>query len=433
MRLSRSAHSRRNPKKHLLILTLKHSSVTTFEEHIDHAAHTVTYLADPKAAEYVSRYRGEVAELVQVADPTDVEGQIFPAAAAIFGRHGPADAVFTSSEYDLLTAARIRERFGIPGMTEARTLAFRDKVVMKEQLSGTGVAVPRFTAPATLDAIAALTAGTGYPVVLKPRQGMGSRGIHVLTDSSQLPSAVREIDPNAYECEEFVHGPIYHVDGLMGASGLRFLTLSRYVNSCLDATRGLPLGSVMVDDPELRRMAAELTETALTALELRDNAFHLEFILRDGRTPVFLEVGARAGGGQIQPVTEELYGVDLLRTWVALQLGEDVELPSALHPVGGWLVIPEPCEPPYRVVDIEPLAGRVPHLYHEQVPHPGEVFDAARLRRDRWPGGRFRYAGPSTRAVERAVRDTIRHYRLEAVGLGGGPARGELTSRSLLR
>ena len=39
--------------------------------------------------------------------------------------------------------------------------------------------------------------------------------------------------------------------------------------------------------------------------------FHLEFILHDNE-PVFLEVGARQGGGEIVPMLKQIYGVDLV-------------------------------------------------------------------------------------------------------------------------
>jgi hypothetical protein len=65
------------------------------------------------------------------------------------------------------------------------------------------------------------------------------------------------------------------------------------------------------------------------------------------------------------------------------------------------------------------------------VPTPGDVHDADVLRRERWPGGRFRYAGPSTADVEKAISQTIAHYRVVAGAAtdGGTPRPARFTAR----
>ncbi|HEV2374545.1 MAG TPA: ATP-grasp domain-containing protein [Streptosporangiaceae bacterium] len=371
----------------------------------------MTYLTDAIGARVIERYQ-KSANIVVVDDPADTDGEVCRGAAELFRRHGGADVVFAASEYDLLTAARIRDKFGIAGMSESHTLYFRDKVHMKQRLCEAGIETPRFAECSSPAVVAEMMGEVGGPVVLKPRRGMGSRGIHIIADEAELARAWPLIDPPTYECEEFVPGPIYHIDGLVHAGRLVFGTASKYVNTCLQAQGGMHLGSFVVDDEILSRTLKTFAVKTTTALELDKSAFHLEVILRNGQTPVFLEIGARIGGGQIRAMTKDVYGVDLLREWVNLQLGEKTELRVNDHSVGGWLVAPAPGTPPYRVLDAEHLSDHVPCLYHEELPEPGELYDAARLRTDRWPGGRFRYAGPSSALVEHAITETIQRYRV---------------------
>jgi biotin carboxylase len=399
--------------KHVLIVSLHRSSVTSFERHLDHAAHAVSYVTDSIGAESVMRHRHKAAEVIVVGDPEDIEGAC-AAARKIVQRVRPADVVFAPSEHDLLTAARIRDRLGVLGMTESQTLDCRDKVRMKRRLRASGVPTPRFAACHVQEDVARLVREVGYPLVLKPRRGAGSRGVLVVEDDAALTRAWKSIEPETYECEEFIPGPIYHVDGLIHEGKLTFSMVSRYVNTCLQSAHGLPHGSVVIDDPDLQRELTAFTSRSIEALGLENSAFHLEVILRDGSSPVFLEVGARLGGGEIKPMVEDLYGIDLLRAWIDLQLGEGRELRRSSDLIGGWLVVPPPCGPPYEIVDVRALRGRIPCLYHETLPRTGEVYDQAMLRQDKWTGGRFRYKGSSTSEVEQAITETIELYRVRA-------------------
>ncbi len=409
-------------KEHLLIVMLAGSSVIRLTEHIDHSRAMVTYVTDRARAAVVMSGRDHVADVIVVDDPADLAAEVIPRIERLFRRLGTADAVFAPSEYDLLAAATIRDKFGIPGMTGAQTLCFRDKVRMKQRVSAAGLAVPRFSECGSLAEASDFADSVGYPLVLKPRRGMGSRGIHVVSDRRELTAAWPQINPAEYELEEFVTGTIYHVDGLVYGGRLAFGHVSRYLRTCLDTAHNrVPLGSVAVDDPVLGPALRDFAMSCLTALALQAGAFHLEIIL-NGAKPVFLEAGARVGGGQIRFVFQDLYGIDIMREWAGMELGRQPVAQATSGLFGGWLVVPPPCEPPYEVVSVTQLAGRVPYLYYEALPLAGEVYDAERLRLDRWPGGRFRYAGPSTSSIELAIEDSIRLYELKVRSPGAGLA-----------
>ena len=398
--------------KHVLIVSLHRGRVMRFDRHLDHQSHAVSYVTDPAGAETLLAHGDNIAGLVVVGDDASAES-VLQAAGTIFRRHGLADVVFAPSEYDLLTAARIRDRFGIPGMTESQTMMVRDKVHMKERLQGAGISTPRFSDCFSRNRVMRFIQEVDYPVVLKPRRGAGSKGIGIIGNEAALARAWETIDPQSYECEEFVPGPILHIDGLVHRGRLLFSMVSRYVNTCLEAAQGLPLGSVVIDDKDARESLTDFAGKSIRALELDNGAFHLEVILRGGAEPVFLEVGARIGGGEIKPMVENLYGVDLVREWLNCELDLVEEMPVSFRPIGGWLVVPPPCSPPYEIVRVGSLLGRIPCLRWEALPHMGETHDWRHLQHDRWPGGRFQYAGSSSQEVELAIRETMDRYELE--------------------
>ena len=63
-------------------------------------------------------------------------------------RHARIDQVECLWEPYMVLAARIREELGLPGMTVAQTLPFRDKELMKQVLDDAGIRTPRHAAPA---------------------------------------------------------------------------------------------------------------------------------------------------------------------------------------------------------------------------------------------------------------------------------------------
>src|SRR5207245_2148698 len=105
------------------------------------------------------------------------------------------------------------------------------------------------------------------------------------------------------ECEEYIEGDIYHVDGLAVAGEILALKPAKYLNTCLDFARGRPLGSVGVDNASVVEEMASFTGRVLAALGLVTGAFHLELIRRPsppgGEQVVFLEIGGRVGGAEI--------------------------------------------------------------------------------------------------------------------------------------
>lgn len=54
------------------------------------------------------------------------------------------ERVLSLSEYELLDAAQIRERFGITGPTPAQVEKVRNKVIMKAMVAAAGIRVPEF-------------------------------------------------------------------------------------------------------------------------------------------------------------------------------------------------------------------------------------------------------------------------------------------------
>ena len=247
------------------------------------------------------------------------------AAEELIIRHGLARIVVLA-EADILRAAEIRRRLGIPGQSPEDALHFRDKTLMKRAVSGVDIAVaPHREVRSALelhDAVAEL----GYPCVVKPPHGRGSSGVSVLDNEGELRDFLRS-GPFSdrgrtypWLVEAFLAGEQYRVDGVCRNGRVVFSAVAVYVNTHLDFLDGGYMGSVMlpVESQEAQtilELARAVMEDALPAF---DGAFHLEaFLTPDG--PVFSEVGSRIGGGSINEEVELSYGFNLVEESILAQ------------------------------------------------------------------------------------------------------------------
>lgn len=354
--------------------------------------------------------REAVHELAVVPD-LDLD-TILPVATGMAARLGGFAGVVGISEYDLVTAARLREHFGTGGYDLDTVHRFKDKIVMKSAVASAGLRVPRFLPLAPSIGAEMVVDAVGLPAILKPRSGAAAAGVELVRDIGGLRELMTVVDVASHECEEYVEGEILHVDGIRRASGFHFVSVSAYVNNCLDFTDGVPLGSVLLDAGPRHDRVVAFAAACLDALRLADGPFHLELIERPTGELVFLEIGLRPGGGEITYVHDEMFGVDLVGEAVRATLGLPPQRSrdrfAAAHGVG-WVLVPEPGPYPSELVDRPSMLGVVPEVYREILPAVGTVFDGSGGYTH--IGGRFHLRGDDERALRRAVADIFDRYR----------------------
>lgn len=386
----------------LLILNRHSDPFAEYDRYVDHQEHEVSYVTVPDHVPMVRQVSRHLEVLPSLGD----EQQVLRAAERCHREAGPFDAVFAQSEFDLLTAAAVRELLSVPGPGVQATRLFRDKPRMKEAVADAGLRVPRFTPVTSLAQVVEFARTCGGGVVAKPRTGAASGGVVVIEPGTDPAAALAGVDLAEYEAEEHVSGPIWHVDGLRYQGRTSFQVSSQYVGTCYGFARGEPLASVVRLD-EKADLVGTFASRCLDALDLRDGPFHLE-VIESADGPVFLEVGARVGGGEIPFVLHDVYGVDLVGDWFRVLMSQPPRtLPEeAPREHAGFLMLPEPVG--QTLVSRQSLLERVECLYAEVLPEPGYHFDGTGGYDELL--GRFRYRGPSAKHVSDAVVETLRTY-----------------------
>lgn len=263
--------------------------------------------------------------------PDDAGAELVVHAAAHLGRRRKLHALIALEEFDVITAALVREHLRLPGMDCARARVFRDKLAMRVRAGEKGLRVPEFVPLFNFQEVGEYMNSVPPPWVLKPRSDVSSSGVRRLEEAEQVWRAIDALDARPalqdrssyYLLERYIAGEVFHVDSIVEDGEVTFSGASRYGRPPLNVvqeggvftTHTVEYGSH--EHTELTRLNVEL----LHALGLERGAAHAEFIrgAEDGEL-YFLEVAARVGGAHIAETLEAASGFNLWREWARVEV-----------------------------------------------------------------------------------------------------------------
>jgi biotin carboxylase len=253
------------------------------------------------------------------------------------------DRIVALDEFDMETAATLREHLRVPGMGLTTMRYFRDKLAMRMRALDRGVRVPDFVPVFNHNDIRYYLENVRGPWVLKPRQEASAIGIKKIHNSDELWTILGQLGDKQsnYLLEKFVPGEVYHVDSVVSENDVVFANVSKYGKPPMNVAQGggvfttftVPRGTDA--DTGLRTINRELT----AALGLMRGVAHTEFIQahEDGHF-YFLECAARVGGAYISEMVEAATDINLWREWARIEIaGGDgtYKLPSVREEYAG--------------------------------------------------------------------------------------------------
>jgi len=107
------------------------------------------------------------------------------------------DAVLTDqTDIPVATAAWIAEAMQLPGIGYECALRFTNKELMREACRRLGVATPEFCASDSLNSLTAWAQEVGYPIMIKPVDNQGSRGVRRVNSPAGLERAFNDAVPH---------------------------------------------------------------------------------------------------------------------------------------------------------------------------------------------------------------------------------------------
>jgi len=265
-------------------------------------------------------------------------------AVSYLARANDISQIIALDDYDVETAAHLRDHMRLPGMGESLARHFRDKLAMRTQARSEGVTVPEFTGVFNYDRLRDFMARVPAPWLLKPRSEASSMGIKKVNNPEELWRLLDSLgdQQSFFVLEQFVPGDVFHVDGLVNDGQVLFMAahqygrppMSVYHEGGIFLTRSLDHASA-----EAQALFA-LNRQVQSALGMRRGATHTEYIRghADGQL-YFLETAARVGGANIAEAVEFATDINLWAEWARIELaklrGEPYQLPPVREGYSG--------------------------------------------------------------------------------------------------
>jgi biotin carboxylase len=304
------------PARTLLILGAGESQVPTYLEarRLGYQVVGVDRRADAEARPLCDRFLP-----LSTADPAGI--------LAALGDAEPAGVMAPASDPSVPVQRRLGLAYGTPFVTpEAAVRASSDKAWFRGLLERLGL--PRYgwvDGSAEVE-VAAKAARLRMPVIVKPVDAAGSRGVVFVREEVELVDAVRQAKAwspgGRVIVEEFVTGQHYSVEAFLEDGRAAVMAVSeRTVTgppSFITVSHLLPAELDQGATPAVRRQV----ELVCAAIGLRQGPVNLDLVV-DHRGEVYLiELGARLGGNGLGRLVARTLGVNLVEAAIRLAVGD---------------------------------------------------------------------------------------------------------------
>ena len=352
-------------------------------------------------------------EIVKDALDPDV---LVPAVRKIGRRLGGIDRLLGALEELQVPLGEVRAKLGIPGLDGETARNFRDKARMKEILQTSGLPCARHRRVTTQEAALEFSAEVGYPLIVKPVAGSGSRNTFRVEDDEQLKSSLSwPATPRGAEVmlEEFVRGREHSFDSVFLGGKLVWFSCCHYFPAPLEVLENPWIQwAVLIpreaDSPEYDDIS-RVAEASLRRLGLVDGLSHMEWFRRPDGSIAISEVGVRPPGAQFVNVISWAHATDLYAAWARLMVFDEFDPPPRPYAAGAAFLRGQGEGRVTAVTGVE-----------ETIREVGDLAVEVRLpRRGAAPTGTYDGDGfvivrhPSTEVVREALAKIIRTIRVE--------------------
>lgn len=280
---------------------------------------TCDYLPDNIAHKYSDEYRN-----VSIVDKE---------AVLAVARELQIDGIMSFAvDPGVVTAAYVQEQMGLPGNPYESVCILQNKDRFRNFLTKNGFNVPKAKGFSSVEEAMAETYWYPWPVIVKPTDSAGSKGVTRVDRQEDLEAALKVALEHSLSgrviVEEFIEkqgcssdSDCFSVDGQ-----LKFVSFSaqRFDE---DAPNPYTPSAYSWPSTFTKEQEAELTseiQRLLTLLGMRTSIYNIETRIGVNGKPYIMEVSPRGGGNRLAEMVRFATGVDLITNAVRAAVGEEV-------------------------------------------------------------------------------------------------------------
>ncbi len=230
----------------------------------------------------------------------------------------------------VVTAAYVAEKMGLPFQGPYKSVEIlQDKGLFRQFLTENGFNVPHAKRYTDKNAPFADIDFFTWPVIVKPVDSAGSKGVTRVDNPDELPAAIETAlsgsHTGAFIIEDFLTFEGCHsgadpfiIDGRM--------EFAAYSDQLFAKDSANPYASALAIWPSTMKQEhqdelTKETERLMNLLDMRTGIFNIETCVASGGKPYLMEVSPRGGGCSVAEVEKMAYGIDLIENEVRNAIG----------------------------------------------------------------------------------------------------------------
>lgn len=247
----------------------------------------------------------------------------------------------------VVTAAYVQEKLGLPGSPYESVCILQNKDRFRKFLADNGFNTPEAYGFATSDEAMAMAETFKYPVIVKPTDAAGSKGVTRVDSPDELPAAVSSAFAHSISghiiVEQFIQksGCSSDTDSFSVDGRLEFVTFSaqRFDESASNpyTPSAYSWPSTMSSEQE-EYLKGEL-QRLISLLGMRTSIYNIETRVGTDGKPYIMEVSPRGGGNRLSEMIRYATGNDLIENAVRAAVGDPILPMAGPDYKGCWSIV----------------------------------------------------------------------------------------------
>ena len=283
---------------------------------------TVLGIGDCPYFELAEELRNSLTDYYKVTSLENYE-EVYRAVAFFIHKYGRIDWLESNNEYWLEKDAHLRTEYGIKtGFHDEDMPHVKFKSLMKENYTKAGIPVARYHLVDNITNCRKFIKEVGYPVVIKPDNGVGAGDTHKIKNDADLKAFMATKGDEQYIMEEFITGEVHSYDAIVDSNGDPiFETGNVTLVNLMDIVNNSDNCALYIR-ATLPKKLIKAGRATVKAFGIKSRMVHLEFFyltedqyLGKKGDYVALEVNMRPSGGISPTMMNYANGTDVYKIW----------------------------------------------------------------------------------------------------------------------
>ena len=249
--------------------------------------------------------------------------EVYRACAYFAFKYGRIDWLESNNEYWLLRDAQLRTDFNVKGLNNDTIDGIKYKSKMKEYYAKAGVKTARYHLVTNLEEGLAFINEVGYPVIVKPDNGVGAAATYKLKTEADVIEFYNNLPDVQYIMEEFINGLLVSYDGICDSNRDIIFETSHYFPDPVMEVVNNNLDMWYYSKKEIPADLKDAGRRTIKAFACNSRFFHCEFFIlledKEGlgkKGEVFgLEVNMRPPGGFSPDMMNYANDINVYQIW----------------------------------------------------------------------------------------------------------------------